>query len=246
MANEAASARLVVLFSVCLHAPGCATVPSSARSAPGGLSTEEATSVCWQRSNGEIQKIIRDALDAGYIEPRVSSSHPAASGVLLAFDDPNGILPASGATVYVLTSRGVAKGILGRVGDLVLGTCASAIFVGLSVFLYPRELASDNERERPGPESIPPPAGKLEDECPPCKTVSGRIVPIGTISYRPLDTPSPGKVEHGIKGPHHNIYKANQSPRHSPQPCRCFWQPAGAVPPAELPIGAIPIEAFAY
>ncbi|HPX89789.1 MAG TPA: hypothetical protein PL133_11010, partial [Methylophilaceae bacterium] len=77
-------------------------------------------------------------------------------------------------------------------------------------------------------------------DCPPCKTVSGRIVPVGTIAYRPLDTPT--KPEHGIVGPHYNIYKANQIP--SPN-CNCFWQPIGAVPPSGLPAGAIPIEPFA-
>jgi RHS repeat-associated protein len=78
-----------------------------------------------------------------------------------------------------------------------------------------------------------------KDKCPPCKTVSGKIVPVGTIGYRPLDTPS--KPQHGIVGPHYNIYKANQYP--APK-CDCFWQPAGAVPPSGLPAGAIPIEPF--
>jgi len=77
--------------------------------------------------------------------------------------------------------------------------------------------------------------------CPPCKTVSGKTVPVGAIGYRPLDTPPPGKIEHGIAGPHYNIYKANQNPNN----CQCFWQPQGAVPPSALPPGAIPIEPFA-
>lgn len=77
-------------------------------------------------------------------------------------------------------------------------------------------------------------------ECPPCKTVSGKIVPVGTIAYRPLDTPPPGKIEHGISGSHYNIYKANQNPNN----CQCFWQSKGAVSPSALPPGAIPIEDF--
>jgi RHS repeat-associated protein len=81
--------------------------------------------------------------------------------------------------------------------------------------------------------------------CPPCRTVSGKIVPVGTIAYRPMDTPPPGKIEHGIAGPHFNLYKANQAPRNSPEPCKCFWQPIGAVPAAALPPSAIPIEPFA-
>jgi RHS repeat-associated protein len=80
-----------------------------------------------------------------------------------------------------------------------------------------------------------------DHKCPPCKTVSGKIVPLGTIAYRPLDTPPPGKPEHGIEGPHHNIYMAHQNPKN----CQCFWQPIGAVAPADLPPGAIPIEPFA-
>jgi hypothetical protein len=87
----------------------------------------------------------------------------------------------------------------------------------------------------------------MEDDeaCPPCKTVTGRIVPVGTIAYRSLDTPAGGKIEHGIAGPHYNIYKANQAPKNSPQPCKCFWQPHCAVTPGALPPGAIPIEPFA-
>ncbi len=80
-----------------------------------------------------------------------------------------------------------------------------------------------------------------EKECPPCKTVSGKIVPVGTIAYRPLDTPPPGKVEHGIAGPHYNLYKANQNPNN----CQCFWQPILVVPEGGLPADAIPIEPFA-
>jgi RHS repeat-associated protein len=78
-------------------------------------------------------------------------------------------------------------------------------------------------------------------ECPPCKTVSGKIVPVGTIAYRPLDIPPAGKSEHGIQGPHHNLYNARQNPNN----CQCFWQPWGAVSPSDLPSGAIPIEPFA-
>ncbi len=76
--------------------------------------------------------------------------------------------------------------------------------------------------------------------CPPCKLVDGTIVPIGTIGYRPEDTPPDGKVEHGISGPHLNLYKANQNPNN----CQCFWQPIGAVPPPPQP-NWIPIQPFA-
>ncbi len=75
--------------------------------------------------------------------------------------------------------------------------------------------------------------------CPPCRTVSGKVVPVGTIGYRPLDTPK--RAQHGITGPHHNIFEAKQNPIN----CQCFWKNIGAVSPANLPAGAIPIEPFA-
>jgi hypothetical protein len=75
--------------------------------------------------------------------------------------------------------------------------------------------------------------------------VGGTVVPVGTIAYRPLDFPAVGENEHGITGPHYNLYKANQAPRNSPQPYKCFWQRIGAVPISELASTAIPIEPFA-
>lgn len=77
-------------------------------------------------------------------------------------------------------------------------------------------------------------------QCPPCKLIDGTIVPVGTIAYRPMDTPPAGKIEHGISGPHYNLYKANQNPNN----CQCFWQPIGAVPPPPQP-NWIPIQPFA-
>ena len=62
---------------------------------------------------------------------------------------------------------------------------------------------------------------------------------MGTIAYRPLDLPN--GAQHGIVGPHYNLYIANQNPNN----CRCFWQPVGAVEPGDLPASAIPIEPFA-
>jgi hypothetical protein len=79
-----------------------------------------------------------------------------------------------------------------------------------------------------------------EDDRPPCITVSGTVVPGGTIAYRPLDVLPNDTVQHGIKGSHHNIYEANQNPHRG----QCFWKPVGAVKPDDLPAGAIPIEPF--
>ena len=85
-----------------------------------------------------------------------------------------------------------------------------------------------------------------EPGCPPCKTVSGKIIPLGTIAYR-MDTPS--KPQHGIVGTHYNIYKANQIPFGINKPdakaCDCFWQYIDTVRPSDVPPGAIPIEEFA-
>jgi len=56
------------------------------------------------------------------------------------------------------------------------------------------------------------------DGCPPCKTISGRIVAIGTIGYRPLDIIPDNVKQHGVYGSHHNIFVANQNPKN----CMCF------------------------
>jgi RHS repeat-associated protein len=65
--------------------------------------------------------------------------------------------------------------------------------------------------------------------CRPC------IPPVGTLAYRPLDTPS--KPQHGIDGPHYNMYEMHQSPYPA---CICFWHRLKAIPPP-LPPEAIPI-----
>jgi RHS repeat-associated protein len=100
-------------------------------------------------------------------------------------------------------------------------------------------------RRRPVPAAVPVPstdadcAPSRDDKCPPCRTISGRIVPVGTVGYRPLETPA--RPQHGITGPHHNLFRAQQNPNN----CRCFWQKINTVKPIDLPVGAIPIEPFA-
>lgn len=91
----------------------------------------------------------------------------------------------------------------------------------------------------PAPLPVPMPSQPTRSSCPPCQTVSGTIVPVGTTGYRPLD-PVPG---HGVPGPHHNLFVCNQAPINSPVPCKCFWQKIHAVPPPP-PAGSIPIEPF--
>jgi RHS repeat-associated protein len=74
--------------------------------------------------------------------------------------------------------------------------------------------------------------------CPACRTADGRTIAVGTIGYRPLDNPS--RPQHGITGPHYNIYRAQQNPNN----CVCFWQRIGAVSPADLDPSAVPISPF--
>ncbi len=86
---------------------------------------------------------------------------------------------------------------------------------------------------------------KALEPCPPCITISGKIIAVGTIGYRPLEMPKdPAKPTHGVIEPHHNIYEANQAPRLSPKPCQCFWRNIGAVSPSSLTANAVPIEPF--
>ena len=132
------------------------------------------------------------------------------------FTDPNGLNP------YGDGRPSPSPGLPGPLDVLIPGTPANQQFAN-AVINAVRAVFDACTPEKP---------------CPPCKTVSGKVVPTGTIAYRPMDTPS--KPEHGIAGPHYNIYKANQNQKN----CQCFWQPMGAVTPANLPPGSIPIEPF--
>ncbi|TVO52254.1 RHS repeat-associated core domain-containing protein [Denitromonas halophila] len=82
-----------------------------------------------------------------------------------------------------------------------------------------------------------------DGQCPPCRTVSGRIVPVGTIAYRPLDVIPDDVMQHGVYGSHHNLFQANQYPYPK---CDCFWQKLKDVAkPWEIKQDWIPIEHFA-
>ena len=74
--------------------------------------------------------------------------------------------------------------------------------------------------------------------CPPCKFADGSVVPVGTVGYR-FDILPADRAQHGIPGPHLNLYKANQNPNN----CQCFWQPIGTVKPPPQP-NWIPIQPF--
>ncbi|MHB1678033.1 MAG: DUF6531 domain-containing protein [Sulfuriferula sp.] len=82
-----------------------------------------------------------------------------------------------------------------------------------------------------------------DGDCPPCKTVSGKIVPVGTVAYRPLEIIPYDVKQHGIYGSHHNLFIANQYPYPK---CDCFWAKQSRVAkPDEIQPSWIPIEPFA-
>jgi RHS repeat-associated protein len=82
-----------------------------------------------------------------------------------------------------------------------------------------------------------------DNKCPPCKTVSGKIVPVGTVAYRPLDVIPDNVMQHGVYGSHHNIFVAKQYP--VPK-CDCFWaKQKWVAKPNEIQPTWIPIEPFA-
>ena len=83
---------------------------------------------------------------------------------------------------------------------------------------------------------------KTETGCPPCKTVSGKIVPVGTIGYR-LDLVPPSKPHYPYSGNHIHLRQANQNP----ETCRCFWGKEAVIDASQgqtPPVGAIPLEKF--
>jgi RHS repeat-associated protein len=81
------------------------------------------------------------------------------------------------------------------------------------------------------------------NNCPPCRTVSGRIIPVGIIGYRPLDVIPDTVMQHGVYGSHHNIFIANQYPHPK---CDCFWAKQKWVSkPEDLQSNWVPVEPFA-
>jgi RHS repeat-associated protein len=117
---------------------------------------------------------------------------------------------------------------------------------GPMLALWPSEIAAP-ACEMPGG----PPCGDAypettcpmpDDKCPPCVTVSGRVVTPGTLGYRPLDAIPDNVMQHGVYGSHHNIFRANQYPKPK---CDCFWAKQSYVlKPNQLPPNAVPVEPF--
>lgn len=113
-----------------------------------------------------------------------------------------------------------------------LGAACAAILIGALAPVNATSVCADLP---------PPPDSDCPTPCPPCKTISGKLVPVGTIGYRPLDVIPDDVVQHGVAGSHHNIFVANQNPNN----CRCFWAKQKYVlKPGQIPLGAIPVEPF--
>lgn len=77
---------------------------------------------------------------------------------------------------------------------------------------------------------------------PPCITVSGKVVAVGTYGYRHDKVP-PSKPHYPFTGDHYNLYKANQNPNNG----KCFWVESGAADASNgqlPPPNSIPIEPF--
>lgn len=91
-------------------------------------------------------------------------------------------------------------------------------------------------------------AKPIEDELernaknPPCITVSGKVVAVGTYGYR-HDIVPPSKPHYPFTGDHYNLYRANQNPNNG----KCFWVESGAADASNgqlPPPNSIPIEPF--
>jgi type VI secretion system secreted protein VgrG len=149
--------------------------------------------------------------------------------------DPKGLEAATaGAVIGTAIEPGGGTIVGAIIGAIVDALTVSAVVVGAGA-----ALSSDTAKDCPS----------NKKPCPPCKTVSGKIIPVGTIGYR-FDAVPPGRPHYPYTGSHYNLYRANQIPASATKatPCDCFWQEfgaadgAGGLPP---PAGAVPIEPFA-
>lgn len=162
------------------------------------------------------------------LDPETVVSQSVVSGVQMSFNDvvglPSGFDPQiNDDACYTNPISTVSCGAVGIVVGIFYGIILTAEAID--------GLFDSVETEK---EKI------AEEDRPPCVTVTGRVVPVGTIGYRPLDVLPDDVIQHGIKGSHYNIAVANQNPYNG----QCFWAPSGAVKPEDLPTGAVPMEPF--
>jgi len=176
------------------------------------------------------------------------STYGYAFGNPLLFIDPLGLAPNQAcAAGWIATCTVVGGGIGYWGGGIIVGAAGSEVPVAGNAagFVAGSQLGGMGGASAGGvlgglTASLVCPE---EKPCPPCRTIDGLTVPVGTIGYR-LDIVPPGKPHHPYKGSHYNLYKANQNPNN----CQCFWQEVGAsdaaggLPP---PPGSIAIRPFA-
>ena len=146
-----------------------------------------------------------------------------------------------------LTAGSVAKGVLSVISIDIMtpdpsdaawpkwiayGVLISAAAATGVVALSESDTCSGKCQEKP----------EEEKKCPPCKTISGRIITPKTLGYRPLDVIPNNVKQHGVYGSHHNIFEANQMPYPK---CDCFWAKQKYVlKPNQLKPGMVPVEPF--
>ncbi|WP_237184437.1 RHS repeat domain-containing protein [Rodentibacter caecimuris] len=101
-------------------------------------------------------------------------------------------------------------------GLAYVGTAVAGILIAAGIM----DAMEEHDKAQPTTQAKSENTSKCDKKpCPPCKTISGRIVPPKTLAYRPLDIIPDDKMEHGVYGSHHNIFEANQNPNN----CKCFW-----------------------
>ena len=101
-------------------------------------------------------------------------------------------------------------------GLAYVGTAMAGILIGVGAMEAAEAGKAEAEAEADGT------AKCNKTKCPPCKTISGKIVQVGTTGYR-LDMVPPSKPHYPFEGSHYHFYKANQNT----DSCRCFWSKAG-------------------
>ncbi|SDD76281.1 type VI secretion system secreted protein VgrG [Paraburkholderia lycopersici] len=140
--------------------------------------------------------------------------------------------PLGLATIAAGAGTGAEIGSIGG----PIGAAAGAIvggLIGFGVLLFASKVIESSETKVDCPSN--------KKACPPCKTVTGRIVARGTVGYRPLDVIPDNEMQHGVYGSHHNIFVANQNPNN----CQCFWAKQKYVlKPGQLTSAMVPVEEF--